>query len=204
MLITALSVILVASAAPSEVAVDKDEPRSGWMNIGSDPSGATVLIDGEPVVSKDGTLSVTPLRAVALEFGRAYKITIVKDGYWPKVHEVVLAPEQTSHRVFSLLRPLSQSGEAKGLLPAATSSPVQTEPEPCVSNSEQTGHLTMNAQPPAVVYLGEERLGETPFGKVRVPSGCITLRVIWPETKTERVLRTRVEPNRATRMSIKL
>ena len=190
------------SAAPSESAGEPPAQTRGWISIVSEPPGATVLVDGAPVESRDGTQSKTPRHAVALELGRAHRITLVKDGYWTEVHEVVLTPEDPKQKLAIGLRALSLPRNSPGATSDARSPQPPAPAESCEASTEHYGTVSITSKPYSVVYLGEERLGETPLAKVRLPAGCVSVTLIEPKSKREKVLKLRAEPNRHARYAV--
>ncbi|MBI4815913.1 MAG: hypothetical protein HY791_06640 [Deltaproteobacteria bacterium] len=70
---------------------------------------------------------------------------------------------------------------AEGLLRAADSAVaqlnVERDPGCVLLPHTPPGFVTINSEPHSVVYYGDKKLGETPLAKIKLPSGCLKVRL---------------------------
>jgi len=115
-------------------------PSTGSLDLGSDPSGATVLLGTQ-------LLGRTPLK-VDLAPG-AYSVTLRREGF---------ADQTFSVRVETGKR----TSESRTLMATAGPAPVATPPAGTATVSAEVASLVVYTEPPgAAVYLDDEPIGET-------------------------------------------
>lgn len=56
-------------------------PSTGSITLESEPSGAHIWLDGEPLLTIDGAPAVTPADVQSLLYGRSYRLQLRKKGY---------------------------------------------------------------------------------------------------------------------------
>ncbi|MFO0722874.1 MAG: serine/threonine-protein kinase [Myxococcota bacterium] len=70
-------------------------------------------------------------------------------------------------------------------------------PGGCVpSEGLPPGFVTIETSPPSEIYYGNERLGETPLNKVKLPAGCVELVAKAKDPPKEKHIKLLVEPNK--------
>lgn len=202
----ALLGLLVATPPPATPAARASASagrREIRLSLDSIPSGATVLLDGEPLTDADGRLARTPLVDLRFEVAGPFKLTLVRQGYWP--HAQTFTPETFARPAQPLRIALRPEPEA-GSPPAPPPEPRPAAPGglPGCQRLSGFGYITVSSDPPSEVYLDDELLGLTPISKARVPAGCLHLRAVDPEGKREKLIKVQVEPNKVVRFAIKL
>ncbi len=65
----------------------------------------------------------------------------------------------------------------------------------------RTGHVVVDAQPWADVYLGGKKLGSTPLPPTQLYEGVYTLRLVNPELHSERIVSVTVSPGRTSKVT---
>ena len=68
--------------------------RTGKLTLKSNPKGAVIYLDGQPMQIREGELARTPSDLSVLQFGQRYHIRLVKEGYEPFETVVVLSEDQ--------------------------------------------------------------------------------------------------------------
>ncbi len=125
--------------------------KRGFITITTEPSGAEVYTDGY-------LAGTTPLRKAEIGAGE-HKITLVKEGYLPRILHLKIEAGETREIVDDVLEPLSESGKLRII-------------------SEPSG---------AMVWLDQRLAGTTPFKKDMIPPGVheISLKMPGYQTWTE-------------------
>ena len=165
---------LVATPVPPDAAPPPDSaPPAADLTIITDPEDAQVVLED---TGKSGR---SPLTFEDLEPG-SHEIAITLEGYEPARREIHIGPDE--HR--SLEMPLQEATDRAEREAAARRAERQRrtseqrrraraaerEPEP-----PEPGKLVVRTQPYSEVYIGERRLGTTPFADVELPPGTYTL-----------------------------
>ena len=123
----ALMVIVFASAylwmelrpKPQPVLAPPVETRIGWLEIDSVPDGATIYVDDNPVPLESGEHAKTPIEQLTpLEYGREYRIRLIKSGYEPYNTTVTMGDDM----VGKLIKPTLEA------IPATLIAEVRGEP----------------------------------------------------------------------------
>jgi len=129
-------------AAVAVVDAAPPPPATATLEILARPAGARAAVDG-------ARPRATPL---VLRDRPPGKVTIVvtRDRYAPATRTLDLAAGE--HRTLEIVLEKKSSGGSP-------------------SGSTRVGYLTARTQPYSVVYLGDRRLGETPFARVALPVG---------------------------------
>ncbi|HSI06777.1 MAG TPA: PEGA domain-containing protein, partial [Myxococcota bacterium] len=65
----------------------------------------------------------------------------------------------------------------------------------------RTGHVVVDAQPWADVYLGGKKLGSTPLPPTQLYEGVYSLRLVNPELHSERIVSVTVSPGRTSKVT---
>jgi hypothetical protein len=60
------------------------------------------------------------------------------------------------------------------------------------------GAVTITTTPPAELFLGSVSLGETPLSRVQLPAGCVEVRAVAHDKRTEKTIRLEVDPEQVT------
>ena len=81
--------------------------RIGHIELDSVPDGATIWVDGKPVKLESGDVAKTPIEQLTpLEFGRTYKIQIIKKGYKPFAKTIQMGEALHDQLIKPTLTPL--------------------------------------------------------------------------------------------------
>jgi hypothetical protein len=170
----------LAPGDTEEIEIAAAAPEEARLRVVSVPSGATVLVAGEPA-------GVTPLD-VATAPGE-YVVEVRAEGYRTQEGNAVLSePGDTATLSFVLVRAPGSSSNTNPDRPAERGG---------------NGTLTVATTPYSEVYLGGRHLGTTPFRGVSLPAGAHTLRLESPGRPSRRH-RVVIEANEETRVRLSL
>jgi len=184
-------------------------PVEGTLIITSDPGGASISVDGRQ-------LGVTPLRR-SLRPG-SYLLTTTLAGHADQRQEVSLETGQLL-KVRFVLRHLTGAPDGGERVVQLKPAPpikvpqvqprrkgVRPRPHPKVVHAVATaghGYLNITSIPWSWVYLGRQKLGQTPLANVKVPAGTHRLRFSNPAHAE--VFRTvKVEPGKTAKLRVTL
>lgn len=189
---------------PSPDLAAASQPAEGTLEINSRPEGATVTVDGIEVQG------VTPIRRAF--FAGSHTIVASYPGFEDRAQKVRLEAGQTVVVNLTLrrLQPeqivtlKSENGKKPGkkVRPKVKGKKVAAKAEPTPASSAH-GYLTIATTPWSSVFLGERKLGITPFANVKVPAGKHTLRFTNDRGATFTRVVT-VRPDQVTKLSFKL
>ena len=198
---------LLATAAPAGPGVAEDpsaDERSNFAQVAvhSEPPGAIVLVGGLPIADAEGRLTRTaslPSKVVLLlERGRTHTLTFIKDGYWPQVEKLEVGGSKRTETVRARLRPEPASGATKIRASASRGK------NGCESSLTERGEVTIFSEPRAVIYEGDQRVGETPITRQPMAAGCHLLRLVAVGSDREKIFKIKVEANKTSRYNVSL
>ena len=64
--------------------------QTGKLTLKSTPKGAAIYLDGQPMYIREGEIARTPSDLSVLQYGRSYRIRLVKEGFEPFETAIVL------------------------------------------------------------------------------------------------------------------
>jgi serine/threonine-protein kinase len=150
-------------AAPVEV------PQVGTVAIETDPPGAALLFDGNPVGSSPQTLKGLPLATHEVKATLSGRQTVTRSVTLSQAGEkamvVLMLPEKAA--------PAPAPVEPPKPLADAPTAPVKPKAAPVAA----TGKLSLNTQPWTRVTFNGKALGDTPIIDVVLPVGRQTLKL---------------------------
>ncbi|MBE2251274.1 MAG: serine/threonine protein kinase [Myxococcus sp.] len=152
------------------------------------PTGATVLLDGEARGQAPLTLPV--------QTGE-HQLEARLEGHQPSTRTVKL-PRRGERVVLEL-----------ALVPEPVAPPTERPPpivaaRPTTPKPAAQGKLTLKTSPWTTVYLGTQRLGDTPLLAVPLPSGKQVLRLVNPEAGLESTIEVDIKPGETTVTKLRL
>jgi hypothetical protein len=184
-----------AAAPPPEPAVVPIQTETGQITVETQPAGARVLLDGKPVGQSPVTLTAVPVgrhtvtlvsssgevtRVVKVANGKTSSVDVSIFSGWVAVFAPVVLTVSVDGRS------IGTTEQDRLMLPAGRHELTltnrelgykgvqQVEIEPGEVRSvtiDPRGPASFNAIPWAEVWLGGQKLGDTPLANVRVPIG---------------------------------
>ena len=152
-------------------------PKLSSMTITSVPSGASVLIDGRRKGTTPLTVNEVKVgsRSVTLSLSgyQSYRQTIVIEAGTPASLSVEL-DKRKSMRAAGAKNDASKTPNSG----TATMTVVAPEPKSPTTETKKTGTLSVNTRPWSKVFVNGKLLGTTPIGRVTLPAGSVTLRLV--------------------------
>jgi serine/threonine-protein kinase len=196
-----------ASLAASHASLDaspRSQPAEGTLEINSRPEGATIIVDG---IEVQGT---TPLRRAF--FAGNHTIVASYPGFEDRAQKVRLDPGQTVTVSLTLRRlhpeqivTLKKGEEVKPKTGKKVRPKTKAKKGSKGSDPPAGGHgyLTIATTPWSSVFLGERKLGITPFANVKVPAGRHTLRFL-NDRGASFTRAVTVRPDQVVKLNLKL
>lgn len=183
---------MVVKARPAVVVESTVKPSPPVLVVETVPPGASITVDG-----KDAGPS--PARLENLVPGE-------------HLVQATLAGYQLSERVVSLSKPGERVVVQLSLLPVAPAKPgpVAAAPKPVAHAARpkpkpaERGALTLKTTPWTTVYLGKQKLGDTPLINVSLPAGRQVLRLVNAEKGLESSIEVEIVPNETTVKKLRL
>ncbi len=176
--------------APHREVALRATPPSGRVRVSSEPTGATVSIDGREA-------GATPID-VEVPIGE-HRVRVVLSGHAEENDTVRVERAGDRATLSFALRPerARPAVTAPGTVRDPGSRPPTPRGEPRATPSAATGTLRVATTPWSVVFEGSRRLGETPL-QVELPAGrhVLTLRASDRPARTETVEITEGEVTR--------
>jgi serine/threonine-protein kinase len=160
-------------------------PEPAMLAVETTPLGATLTVDGEDK-------GISPTSITGLARGE-HKLEAHLDGYQPLSRTVKI--DRDGQRIDLALALVALPG-------TETSPPTNTRPAPAVKKS--FGKLTLKTEPWTTVYLGAQRLGDTPLVEVTVPAGRQVLKLVNPETNVKSSIEVEIPVNGTLVKKLKL
>ncbi|MEW6431393.1 MAG: serine/threonine-protein kinase [Myxococcota bacterium] len=187
---------VVVQARPA-VVVEAPKASPPVLLVETVPAGATVSVDGRE-------LGPSPQRIENLTIGD-HLVQATLAGHVSSERTVTLA--RAGERVVVQLAMLPEAPpkvdaplEPEPPTPKESPRPVaaaKPKPKPKPKPAEQ-GKLTLKTTPWTTVYLGKQKLGDTPLINVPVPAGRQVLRLVNPEKKLDSSIEVEIVPNETT------
>ena len=201
-----------------EIDLPTPQPGPGEVRIkvaGSIASEVEVLVQGKKVGSGPTTLT-HPQGEFRVE-GRlaGYRCKSEPEVIKVKQHAIAVAEihcDEVKRTVLAASSPRSPSGSGRTTRSSPPPKPegdaeppvTRSGPPGCQRLDGHFGNVTIDSKPYSVVYLDDKMLGETPLAKVRLPAGCMFIRAVHPESKKEKIMKIKVEPNKTSRYNFTL
>ncbi|MEW5741158.1 MAG: serine/threonine-protein kinase [Myxococcota bacterium] len=155
-----------------------EAPQSTVLVIDTVPRGATVTLDGKLRGEAPITLDGLPLGE--------HLVKASLDGH------------QDSQRTVTLARPGERLVVELALAPLPQAPVAAPKDKPRSRPAEAPGKLTLKTTPWTTVYLGKQKLGDTPLIEVSVPSGKRVLRLVNPEKGLDSTIEVEILPGQTT------
>lgn len=153
-------------------------PASTVLIIDSVPRGAAVVVDDKPRGQAPITLDGLPLGE--------HQVKVSLDGY------------QDSQRAVTLARPGERLVVELALAPLPPAVPLSPKDKPRPRAEAPQGKLTLKTTPWTTVYLGKQKLGDTPLIEVAIPAGKRVLRLVNPEKGLESTIEVNIVSGETT------
>jgi serine/threonine-protein kinase len=183
---------VAAVALRSEPAKVADVPlaAAASLSIETDPPGAALIIDGQPVGNAPATIE--PIKV------GAHNVRAVVPNFQPgeRVIEIHKAGEHSS--LLLTLKPVAQTI----VVQATPADPVKVETS--AGPSLAKGKLTLSTTPWSQVYEGNRLLGETPLAEVTLSAGKHTLKLKNDEKGLTKLITVEIKPGKTTLLREKL
>ncbi|MCC6336163.1 MAG: serine/threonine protein kinase [Myxococcales bacterium] len=142
-----------------------EAPASPVLILDTVPRGAAVVVDDKP-------RGQSPITLDGLSLGE-HQVKVSLDGY------------QDSQRAVTLARPGERLVVELALAPLPPAVPLPSKDRPRPRAEAPQGKLTLKTTPWTTVYLGKQKLGDTPLIEVSIPAGKRVLRLVNPERGLE-------------------
>ncbi len=147
---------------------------TGKLRVNSDPTGASILVDGRRHPRFTPTV-------VEGEIGATLKLTFMADGFTTKEEEVYVA--EGEHPFNVKLQPATPVAPTPAAPPVADPTPAPEAAPPVAAHHEHhssatkpkepagTATISIAVRPWAIVFVDKQRLRQTPINDYSLPSG---------------------------------
>ncbi len=164
--------------------------------VTSDPSPISLTIDGEP-------RGVTPASLEGLAPGE-HVLEGGSPGYQPLKRTITLARDGRTQVVLSLVAVPGQPPPPEvPLKPAEPARPV-VKAAPALPVAQASGKLTLKTEPWTTVFLGKQKLGDTPLLNVPLPAGHHVLTLTNAESNISTSIEVEINANETTMRKLRL
>ncbi len=168
------------------------KPAPPVLAVDTVPTGAAITVDGTP-------RGKAPLVLDALGVGE-HLVVASLDGHRDSTRTVKLSREGERLEVQLALATVVAPPQDPVVKDPPPKDPVRRDPPP----RAQKGKLTLKTEPWTQVFLGRQKLGDTPLIGVALPVGRHVLRLYNPESGLESSIEVDIKPNDTTVKKLKL